>query len=69
MRKVIIESANGTVSVVERDEPIVLTEAEVKERVKLTSKIDVNELLKRGYVEAQKFHRDLENGYIPVVDD
>ncbi len=29
------------------------------------SRIDVAELLKRGYVEASQFHHDLENGLIP----
>ena len=48
----------------EREEPRILTEAEVKERLKNTPKIDVESLLKQGYMEANDFHRRLENGNI-----
>lgn len=64
MKKVIIESVNGNIFETERCEPTILSEADVKKHVKQSPKIDVNELLKQGYVEAKKFHHDLENGLL-----
>ena len=40
----------------------ILTEEEVKERINNTPKINIEDLLQKGYVEANEFHRRLENG-------
>lgn len=63
-KKVIVEDMYGNRFETEREEPRILTEAEVKERLKNTPKIDVEALLKQGYMEANDFHRRLENGNI-----
>ena len=47
---------------IQQNECRILTEEEVKERIKNTPKIDVEALLQKGYVEANEFHRRLENG-------
>lgn len=63
-KKIIIESLNGEIIETEQYDTKLLTEAEVRERVKDFPKIDVQELLRQGYVEARKFHHDLENGLL-----
>lgn len=47
---------------VEREEPRTLTEAEVKERLNNTPKIDVEALLKQGYRKLEDICNDIENG-------
>lgn len=64
MKRVIIETVNENICETDRYESSILTDADVKKRVKQSPKIDVNELLKQGYVEAKKFHHDLENGLL-----
>lgn len=61
-KKVIVEDAHGNRFEMEREEPRTLTEAEVKERIKNTPKIDVQALLKQGCMEANDFFNKLENG-------
>ena len=61
-KKVIIEDMHGNQFEVEREEPRILTEAEVKERLKNTPKIDVEALLKQGYRKLEDICNDIENG-------
>ena len=49
---------------IERHCSISLTDEDVKQHIKRSPKIDIAELLKQGYVEANKFHYDLEHGII-----
>lgn len=64
MSKFLFEDSNGVIIESDVYETKLLTEAEVKERVKKTPKINVNALLQKGYVAADKFHHDLENGLL-----
>lgn len=61
-KKVIVEDMYGNRFETEREEPRILTEAEVKERLKNTPKIDVEALLKQGYRKLEDICNDIENG-------
>lgn len=62
MKKVIVEDCHGNLIETVELETRILTAEEVRERVRNTPKTDVQALLAQGYMEANEFHRRLENG-------
>lgn len=61
-KRVIVEDIHGNRFEVEREESKILTEAEVREHINNTPKIDVKALLAQGCMEANDFFNQLENG-------
>lgn len=61
-KKVILEDIRGNRFEIEREEPRILTEAEIKERLKNTPKIDVEALLAQGARKIEDVCKDIENG-------
>lgn len=62
MKKVIVEDCHGNLIETVEFETRILTEKEVRERVRNTPKADVQALLEQGYRKLEDICRDIENG-------